>query len=106
MSDYDVLKQGMYVTMKATAKKEHEKAPDLMPMFKDEVSQNILINAELLDRIREDKGWVELSGYIDKENKGVIKLRFKPKYRKISSNDDMPNAQGVQGDDELEDTPF
>jgi len=103
---YDVLTQGMYVTMKAVAKKEHEKAPDLMPMFKDEVSQNILINAELLDRIREDKGWVELCGYIDKENKGVIKLRFKPKYRKMATNDGMPNAEGVKGDNDLEDTPF
>ena len=87
MSDYDVLKQGMYVTMKAVAKKEHEKAPDLMPMFKEEVSQNILFAPELLDRMKEDKGWVELCGYIDKENKGVIKLRFKPKYRKP---DDAP----------------
>ena len=87
MSDYDVLKQGMYVTMKAVAKKEHEKAPDLMPMFKEEVSQNILFAPELLDRIKEDKGWVELCGYIDKENKGVIKLRFKPKYRKPESSD-------------------
>ena len=32
MSDYDVLKQGMYVTIKAVTKKEHEKAPDLMPV--------------------------------------------------------------------------
>mgnify|MGYP001197749334 CR=1 FL=1 len=101
MSDYDVLKQGMYVTIKAVTKKEHEKAPDLMPMFKDEISQNILFAPELLSRIQEDKGWVELCGYIDKENKGVIKLRFKPKYRKPVSND-MPTEPSM----EVEDAPF
>ena len=101
MSEYDVLKQGMYVTLKASTKKEHEKAPDLMPMFKDQVSQNILINPELLARITADKGWVELCGYIDKENKGVIKLRFKPKYRKPVDSEPK-NAKGV----ELEEAPF